>query len=444
VKIINNSLNELISSFDFDKRLAVYDVLGSIAHVRMLAKTKIIGKKDSVKIVKGLESILKDVNRGRMVAKQEDIHYAVEKELIKRIGDIGGKMHTARSRNDQVALDVRMYVRDQARQIADLISDVEEAILKTAKKNIDTVMPGYTHLQHAQPVLFSHHILAYAWMLERDRERLKDCLKRVNVLPLGSAALAGTTFPIDRQFVAKMLGFGSVSANSIDAVSDRDFIIEFVSALSIAMMHLSRICEELIIWSSSEFGFVALADEFVSGSSIMPQKRNPDVAEIIRGKTGRVYGSLMAVLTLMKSLPLAYDRDMQEDKPPLFDSVDSIKLSLEMLAEMIATMKVNGERMGSFLDSGFLCATEAADALAKKGVPFRQAHEKVKTLVQYCMGENKGFGALSGSEIEDFLGAGFDASVFDAHEAIKKKKSSGGTSPESVKKQISQLGSLIK
>ncbi|MBN1621522.1 MAG: argininosuccinate lyase [Endomicrobiales bacterium] len=438
-------ISDFISSFSFDQRLAEYDILGSMAHVKMLSKCKIISSGDGVKIINGLKAILKGLNNDKKIPKQEDIHYAVEKELIRRIGPVGGKMHTARSRNDQVSLDLRLYIRDEIRQIYDLLADAQKSIISQAKKNHEAVMPGYTHLQPAQPILFSHHILAYAWMFQRDKERLKDCYKRVNVLPLGSASLAGTSFPIDRKYVAKLLGFRGVMNNSIDAVSDRDFVVEFVFALSLIASHLSRLCEDLIVWSSAEFGFISMADEFTSGSSIMPQKRNPDAAEIIRGKTGRVYGDLITLLTLMKGIPLSYNRDMQEDKPPLFDAVDSMKSVLEITAPLLLGITVNPEKMLEATKNGYICATEVADYLAKKNVPFRTAHKIVKDMVKYCIKKNIKLDELTGAELKKFS-KNFNkdiSSFLKPDKVVYMKSSEGGTSPKSVKKQIKDLSSLL-
>ncbi|OGS23222.1 MAG: argininosuccinate lyase [Elusimicrobia bacterium RIFOXYB2_FULL_50_12] len=436
---------DIIDSFSFDYRLAPYDIEGSVAHVMMLVKQRIIPAADGRKILNGLAAIAADIKKGKHIPPAEDIHYAVERELIRRIGPVGGKMHTARSRNDQVALDLRLYVRERIGSINALLVEVEKSILSLAEKNQTVIMPGYTHMQPAQPVLFAHHILAYGWMFQRDRERLADCLKRVISLPLGSAALAGTSFPIDRAYVAGLLGFDTVSDNSMDAVSDRDFAVEFVAAIGIVAMHLSRLCEELVIWASAEFGFVRLPDKFTSGSSIMPQKRNPDVAEIIRGKTGRIYGSLLALLTLMKGLPLAYNRDMQEDKPPVFDAADSISVCLEAMAPMLASMDVAPLAMARSAGLGYTAATELADYLVRKGQPFRQAHGIVKALVAYCIKNGKQFRELSAGELNRFSPLlGGDALEFVEPEAIvSRKTSAGGTSPASVKKQISKLKKFL-
>ncbi|MHB9156240.1 MAG: argininosuccinate lyase [Endomicrobiales bacterium] len=439
------NFQEFIGSFSFDRRLAACDIEGSIAHVRMLAKCRIIPAADAKKIIKGLSSIAADLQKGRALRPGEDIHYAVEKELMRRIGPVGGKMHTARSRNDQVALDLRLYLRSEINQVLALLARTQQAIVAQAEKNAEAVMPGYTHLQPAQPVLFAHHLLAYAWMFERDKERFRDCLKRVNVLPLGSAALAGTSFPIDRKYVARLLGFAKISENSMDAVSDRDFAVEFLSSAAVTGLHLSRLAEELIVWSSAEFGFVRLADEFTSGSSIMPQKRNPDTAELVRGKTGRLYGDLVALLTLMKALPLAYNRDMQEDKPPVFDAADTLGECLEVAAGMLKGMKIHAAAMLKATERGFLSATELADYLSRKGVPFRLAHGTVKEVVAHCIARGKTLDELTPGELQRFdprFGADLRAEIHPGR-IVRKKTSQGGTSPRSVRAQIRSLSRLM-
>ena len=446
MKTNNKIAEDFVSSFSFDQRLAQFDILGSIAHVKMLGKTRIIPSSELSKIIKGLNSILKDINNGKKIPKAEDIHYSVEKELIKRIGPVGGKMHTARSRNDQTALDLRLYARYEVMTIKDLLYDLIKVITQKAEKNISVIMPGYTHLQHAQPVLFSHYILAYAWMFQRDIERLYDYMYRVNVMPLGSAAFAGTSFPIDRNYTAKLLGFSKVSENSVDSVSDRDFVIELLAILSITAAHLSRLAEELINWSSSEFDFIKLSNEFTTGSSIMPQKRNPDMAELVRGKTGKVYGTLMTILTVMKGLPLAYNRDMQEDKPPLFDAIDTIKDCLMVMAPMVYSMEIKAESMHNSAKKGFLCATELADYLTKKGMPFRASHGIVKNIVEYCIKNDKELIDLSIKELK-YFSILFDDNVkllLDPEKVVNLKKSQGGTSVSSVKRQIAVLKELLK
>jgi argininosuccinate lyase len=437
---------KFVASFSFDARLAPYDIAGSVAHVKMLSKTKIIPSKDAQKIIKGLLSIDRDLKKGFKLPEQEDIHYAIEKELMKRIGTVGGKMHTARSRNDQVSLDLRLYLKDEISALNGLIEGTQAAIVKLAQKNINVIMPGYTHLQIAQPILFSHHIMAYGWMFERDKARLSDALKRVNVLPLGSAALAGTSFKIDRRFTAGLLGFAKVSENSMDSVSDRDFAVELLAALSIMAVHLSRLAEELVLWSSSEFDFVKLADDFVTGSSIMPQKRNPDVAELIRGKTGKVFGNLVNILTTLKALPLSYNRDLQEDKPPVFDSIDTVKDVFGVLIPMLSTMELKEEKMELATRKGYLSATELADYLARQGVAFREAHGTVKSMVNYCETNKKLLDQLTPAELKKFS-PHFKSDVHEILKPVKiveQKTSEGGTSTSSVNAQIKQMKGLIK
>ncbi len=437
---------KFIESFSYDVRLAPYDIQGSIAHATMLGRKKIIPPALAKKIVRGLESILRDLNRGWRLPVEEDIHFAMERELIRRLGPSGGALHTGRSRNDQVITDLYLYLRDHIDMVVKEISRVQVGILTVAQRYQDAVMPGFTHLQHAQPVLFAHHVLAYAWMLERDKGRFLDARKRLEALPLGSAALAGTSFPIDRAFVAKQLGFKTLSENSIDATASRDGVVEFVSACAILMSNLSRMAEELVIWSSSEFSFIELIAEFTSGSSIMPQKRNPDVAEIVRGETGRVYGSLVALLTILKGLPLSYNRDLQEDKPPLFDAIDTVMGCLSVMAPMMGTMKVNVATLKHWCDYGFLAATELADFLAERGVPFRTAHGVVRKLVAYCQSKGVRLDRLSLSELQQFHPK-FDAHALDLlapEKVVRAKTSYGGTSPASVARQISKLKKLIK
>ncbi|MFA5975966.1 MAG: argininosuccinate lyase [Elusimicrobiota bacterium] len=435
-----------IASLSFDIRLAPYDILGSIAHARMLSRARIIPARDAQRIITGLTAIAKDLEKGKRLPPEEDIHYAIERELIRRIGPVGGKLHTARSRNDQVALDLRLYLRDQIDLVLCEIERLQQAIVAVAEDNLDVVMPGFTHMQHAQPILFSHHLLAYAWMLQRDKGRLRDARHRTNEMPLGSAALAGTSFPIDRKYVARQLGFAQVTANSIDAVSDRDFLVEFCAAASLVMTHLSRLCEELILWSSSEFNIIRLADDFTSGSSIMPQKRNPDVAEIIRGETGRIYGNLIALLTILKGLPLSYNRDLQEDKPPLFDTVDTLQGCLAVTTPMIATLSVRAERMRALCARGYLVATELADYLTEKGVPFRTAHGTVKRIVGYCEKQHIRLDELTLEELKRFDGL-FDEGalrVLSIDQVVHVKDSEGGTSPRRVRQQITQLKRLMR
>jgi len=434
-------LLKFVGSIDYDTVLAKYDIAGSIAHTKMLAKCKIIPDADAKKIIHGLNGILNDFNAGKIRFSGEDIHMSIEAELKKRIGDAAGKMHTARSRNDQVALDERLYLKDTIKIINSKIDNLNDKIKKIAEGNIDTVMPGFTHLQNAQPVLFSHWFLSYCWMLKRDKERLAGCYKRADVMPLGSAAFAGTEFKIDRNFAAKQLGFAEISQNSVDAVSDRDFIIEFLSHCAIISMHLSRLSEDLIIWSSQQFGFIELSEKFTTGSSIMPQKKNPDYAEIVRGKTGRIYGNLIAMITVMKGLPLSYNRDMQEDKEPLFDSAETVKMILDVTSEMISEMKINADKMSAACENGFIMATDVADYLVSKGIPFRTAHGITGKVVNYCIKNKTTFGKLSLNEWRKFCPE-FDESVYgvlDAKKAVEKRSSEGGTSLKSVKKQLGKI-----
>ncbi|MBA4348808.1 MAG: argininosuccinate lyase [Thermodesulfovibrio sp.] len=435
-------------SISFDKRLYKYDIEGSIAHAKMLGEQGIIPKKDADGIVKGLKEIYKEIEEGRFKFSEEleDIHMNIESALIKRIGDAGARLHTARSRNDQVALDMRLYLRAEVKEIISLLKDLEKILADIAEKNLSVIMPGYTHMQRAQPVLLSHHLMAYAQMFDRDRLRFEESLKRINVLPLGSCALAGTSLPIDRQYVAELLGFDAVSENSIDAVADRDFLIEFLSYSAIFMMHISRMAEELIIWSSEEFSFIDLSDAFTTGSSIMPQKKNPDVAELMRGKTGRIYGSLMSILTMMKGLPLSYNRDMQEDKEPVFDTVDTVKATLKILAEMLQNVRFNKVKMRISTDAAYSTATDIAEYLVRKGKPFRTAHEITGRIVRYCIDNNKGLSDLTIAEYKSFS----DAITKDIYkliapaESVNAKRSSGGTSPEMVKEQIRRFRKKLK
>jgi len=420
-----------------------HDIMGSIAYAKMLTKVGIIKKREAERIITGLKAIEKEIEAGkfRFTSDMEDIHMAIEKRLIEKTGPVGGKLHTARSRNDQVALDIRLYLRDEIGEVKGLIRELQKTFVGIAKKNLDCIMPGYTHLQRAQPILFSHHILAYYEMLKRDNERLADCYKRVNVMPLGSGALAGSPYPLNREFVAKELGFTGVTDNSLDAVSDRDFCIEFCSASSILMMHLSRLSEELILWSSSEFGFIELSDAFSTGSSLMPQKKNPDVPELMRGKTGRVYGNLVSLLTTMKALPLAYNKDMQEDKEALFDTIATIKECLKVFSPMLRTMKLNKKKMLDATKGGFLTATDAADYLVKKGVPFRESHHIAGRVVAYCIKTSQGLEDLSIDEWRGFSKAfGKDIKeVISVEASVKSRKAKGGTAPEAVKRRLKEI-----
>ncbi|TDI99855.1 MAG: argininosuccinate lyase [Candidatus Dadabacteria bacterium] len=428
------------ASIDFDQRLYKEDIQGSIAHVTMLAEKGIILKKESDKIIKGLKQIKKEIESGKFPFREEfeDIHLNIEKRLIEKIGDVGGKIHTARSRNDQVALDMRLYLRGEINEIITLIKAISERLVELSDENIDAMIPLYTHIQRGQPVLLSHQLMALYEMLKRDRARYVDCLQRVNVMPLGAGAGAGTTFPIDRKLVAKLLGFPEVTKNSIDTVSDRDFIIEFISASSTLMMHLSRISEEFVLWSTKEFDFVDMGDEFTTGSSIMPQKRNPDMAELIRGKTGRVYGNLVAILTIMKGLPFSYNRDMQEDKEPMFDTVDTVKSCLEVLSEMLQVIVFKHENMKRALDEGFITATDVADYLSRKGMPFRQSHEVTGKIVGYAEEKGRELLNLHISEYQMFSNL-FDEDLYDfitLNGSIESRKSYGGTAKKNVVKMI--------
>ena len=433
-------VEEFTASIAFDQRMYRYDIQGSIAHARMLAKQKIIAAEDAEQIIGGLEAILADIeaNRFEFEVSLEDIHMNIEARLIERIGPVGGKLHTARSRNDQVALDVRLYLRDELKEILAYLDAFQESLLNQAEANLAVIMPGYTHLQTAQPVLFAHHMLAYYEMARRDAGRLRDVLGRLNFLPLGAGALAGTTFPIDREYVAEQLGFDGVTRNSLDSVSDRDFAIEFCAAASILMMHLSRLSEELILWSSADFDFIELTDAFCTGSSIMPQKKNPDVPELVRGKTGRVYGNLVSLLTLMKALPLAYNKDMQEDKEPLFDTIDTVKGSLKIFADMIAEMKVKAENMRIAASRGFSTATDVADYVVRKGIPFRNAHEIVGKTVRYCIESGKDIPELSMQEFRQFSEA-IEEDIYDfvtLEASVNARRATGGTAREAVEREI--------
>ena len=430
------------SSIDVDKRLYAYDIEGSIAHCSMLAKQSIITEEDASSIIQGLGEIKREIERGKFRFDEglEDIHMHIESRLLQVAGKVAQKLHTARSRNDQVVLDVRMYLRDETAKIIKSLVNLKKAILLFAGDNIDTILPGYTHLQRAQPVLLAHHMMAYYEMFLRDANRFRDCLKRINVMPLGSGALAGTTFQIDRDYTAKLLGFKEVSRNSIDSVSDRDFIIEFLSAASICMMHFSRLSEELILWSTSEFGFIELPDSFATGSSIMPQKKNPDVPELIRGKTGRVFGNLMAILSIMKSLPLAYNRDMQEDKEPLFDTVDILKACIDICSSILPRLKINKEVMHKAATQGFLNATDLADYLVTAGMPFRQAHTCAGKAVSYALDNDKELHELTLKELKSFSTL-IEKDIFNIlsiEQVISRRKSFGGTAKENVMAAIQE------
>jgi argininosuccinate lyase len=434
-------------SISFDKRLWRHDIRGSIAHAKMLAKQGIITAREAAAIEKGLLEIAAEIEAGKFRFRNEleDIHMNIEAELARKIGPAGKKLHTARSRNDQVALDIRLYLREETEDIISKILQLQKTLLTIAEKHIDTIMPGYTHLQRAQPVLLSHHLLAYVEMIERDKGRFMDSLKRLNVLPLGACALAGTTLPTDRAFVAKELGFKTASANSIDTVSDRDFAVEFLSCACICIMHLSRFAEELVLWSTEEFGFIEISDAFTTGSSIMPQKKNPDVAELVRGKTGRIYGNLMSLLTLMKGLPLSYNRDMQEDKIPLFDTVDTLKACLEVMNAMLPGMTFNKQRMAATAGQGYSTATDIAEYLVKKGVPFREAHETTGKIVLDCIKKKIELHELSLKELKSFSPVvGKDVfPTLDPAASVRARSSYGGTSPSQVLKQIKRYKKIL-
>ncbi|MCK5542938.1 MAG: argininosuccinate lyase [Desulfobacterales bacterium] len=441
-------VEKINASIHVDKRLYSKDIKGSIAHVKMLAHESIITEDEAATIVKGLLKVHAQIENGEIEYSDEleDIHMHVEDALGKITGEVAKKLHTARSRNDQIALDVRMYLKDEINNIIDLIIGLQKTIAQKAHDNIDVVMPGYTHLQRAQPLLFSHHLMAYYEMLKRDKQRFEDCFKRTDVMPLGAAALAGTTYSVNREFVKELLDFSRISENSIDAVSDRDFVVEFISSASIAMLHLSRFSEELILWSSSEFGFITISDAFTTGSSIMPQKKNPDVAELVRGKTGRVVGNLMAIITLLKSLPLAYNKDMQEDKEPLFDTVDTLKICLDVYSRMIPNIKINKEKMLESCSKGFMNATDLADYLTVKGVPFRESHSLSGKLVVYALENKKELQDLSLKEFKKFSYL-IEDDLFEyltIESMIKRRKSYGGTCYDNVKNAITNAFDELK
>ncbi len=446
-KDLDREADDFNSSIQIDCRMYKQDITGSMVHAMMLSKKGIISRNDEEQIQKGLSGILADIENGslKIDMNAEDIHMFVEGELTKRIGDIGKRLHTARSRNDQVALDIRLYLMAECEEIGKLILKLIKAIKETAQKNTDAIMPGYTHLQRAQPITFAHHILTYAFMLERDYNRLGDAVKRMNVSPIGSCALAGTTYDTDRYFEAENLGFNGITLNSIDGVSDRDFCLELLSVFSIIMMHLSRFSEEIILWSSWEFKFVELDDSYTTGSSIMPQKKNPDMAELVRGKTGRIYGDLVALLTTLKGLPLAYNKDMQEDKEAIFDGVDTVKKCLGIFAPMVATMKTLKENMYKAAGKGFINATDLADYLVKKGLPFRTAYKIVGEIVGYCIENNL---ILDNMPIEkynewsDLFGDDLYNEI-SLKTCVEKRISAGGTGEKSVETQIKYFEELL-
>ncbi len=436
------------SSIQVDRRLFAYDIQGSMAHCKMLAKVGIISKADARVLIEGLEKIRQEIEAGRFRFDDalEDIHMHIEARLGEIAGPVAEKLHTARSRNDQVALDVRMYLRHKTSRIIEQLHRLLTVIIELAQKNLDVIMPGYTHLQRAQPVLLAHHLMAYYEMFSRDMLRLEDCLGRINVMPLGAAALAGTTYPIDRTYTAQLLRFDTVAANSIDAVSDRDFIIEFLASASIAMVHFSRLSEELILWSSAEFGFVELPDAFATGSSIMPQKKNPDVPELVRGKTGGVIGSLMSVLTMMKSLPLAYNRDMQEDKKPLFDAVDTLTACIEVFSAMLPRLHFNQEKMQQAAAAGYLDATDMADYLVSRGMSFRQAHRLVGEAVSFALERKKELHELTLDELQSFspLIRREIFSKLSIRQMVDRRECHGGTATATVKQAIATARTLLQ
>ena len=446
-KETDSLVNDFNASIHFDARLYQEDIQGSMAHARMLSDCGIISPEDNRQIQEGLAAILADVEAGRVefTADNEDIHMNVEALLTQRIGAAGKRLHTARSRNDQVAVDLRLHLRREICEITGQILDLQQAILEQARAHTNTVMPGYTHLQRAQPISFAQHLLAYGEQLKRDVTRLADCKRRMNVCPLGSGALAGTTYPIDRFETARLLGFDGPCSNSLDGVSDRDYALELLSGLSILMMHLSRFAEEVILWCSWEFKFVELDDAYSTGSSIMPQKKNPDVAELVRGKTGRVYGSLITLLTVMKGLPLAYNKDMQEDKEPVFDAVDTVKMCLPVFAGMIATMRVLPENMRRAAGGGFINATDCADYLTRKGMAFRDAYTTVGNLVYYCTQQGKLLEELTLEELKN-ISPLFGEDVYEAlslETCMGQRRSHGGPAPEETERQIRELEAFI-
>jgi argininosuccinate lyase len=438
-----SSVEAFTASIDIDSRLYRHDIMGSIAHAKMLGKQGIIPARDAQKIVRGLKTIEAEIEQGifRFSATDEDIHMNIERRLTEKIGPAGRMLHTARSRNDQVALDMRLFLREEVGLVINAVKGLQRELAAAAKRHIDVVMPGYTHLQRAQPILLAHHLLAYHDMFERDRQRFSEALQRINVLPLGSGALAGTTFPIDRAYVAKLLGFPRVSKNSIDAVSDRDFLLEFLAASAILFVHLSRLADEWVLWSSQEFSFIELPDEYCTGSSMMPQKKNPDVPELIRGKTGRVFGHLQALLTIMKGLPLAYNRDLQEDKIPMFDTVDTVKASLQMMREIVGRVKVKGARTLAAAQDGFMNATDFADYLVDRGVPFRSAHEIAGRVVQHCIGQGQRIEELALDQLKGYSNK-IEKDIYpylSVEAAVERRRALGGTARSNVLRRLKEL-----
>lgn len=447
-KKIDSRTNDFNSSIKFDHKMYKHDIKGSMAHAKMLSKQGIIGEDDKEKILKGLEEILEDIESGnlKLDPNAEDIHMFVEAELTKRIGQSGKKLHTARSRNDQVALDIKMYLKDAILEIQKELKELIATFVEKAEENTKTIMPGYTHLQRAQPVTFGHHLMAYIEMFLRDEERLSQTYNRMDVSPIGSCALAGTTYNLDREYEAKELGFASVTNNSLDGVSDRDYVIELLSNISMIMMHLSRISEEIVMWSSWEFKFVELDDAFATGSSIMPQKKNPDITELIRGKTGRVYGDLMAMLTVMKGIPLAYNKDMQEDKEAIFDALDTVNLCITTLNPLVKTMTVLKDNMKKAAAKGFINATDCADYLVEKGIPFRDAYKITGSLVKYCIKNDTTLENLKLEEFKEYSDK-FEEDVYEAIDLINcvnKRNVVGGPAAEQVMKQIERVKNIIK
>ena len=446
-KALDQQADDFNSSIHFDSRMFRQDIQGSMAHAAMLAARGIISQADADAIIPELENILQDIERGTLPIDMtaEDIHMFVEAELTKRLGDVGKRLHTARSRNDQVAVDIRLYLREEAQGIVEMLKTLLEAILYQAKQHTTTIMPGYTHLQRAQPITFAHHLLAYGMMFTRDIGRIEDAVKRMNVNPLGSCALAGTTYDTDRYMTAEKLGFDGITLNSIDGVSDRDFCVELLSAFATVMMHLSRFSEEIILWASWEFKFIELDDSYTTGSSIMPQKKNPDIAELVRGKTGRVYGDLMAMLTVLKGIPLAYNKDMQEDKESIFDAIDTVKQCLTVFPPMLKTLKALPDNMLAAAQKGFINATDLADYLTKKGLPFRTAYKLVGQIVAYCIEKNTVLEALDIAEYQSFHTL-FENDVFEAislRRCVESRISAGGTTQASAQEQIKYIENFI-
>jgi len=445
-KAADKLVTDYTASIPFDWRLYRHDIAGSIAHVKMLAKQGIILEKEAEIIISGLASIREEIEQGKFQFKPEleDIHMSIEARLLEKVGEVGGKLHTARSRNDQVALDLRLFTKEAIAETLVRLRDFQQTLISLAEANKGVIMPGYTHLQPAQPVLLAHHLLAYFEMLQRDIDRFNDCLRRTDVMPLGSGAIAGVAYNIDRDFLARELGFSQISQNSIDAVSDRDFVVEYEAAASLCMMHLSRLAEEIILWSSAEFNFIELDEAYTTGSSIMPQKKNPDVAELVRGKTGRVYGKLMALLVTMKALPLSYNRDMQEDKEGFFDTVDTLLSTLEVFTGMVKTLRVKAENIEQAVRQGYILATDLADYLVKKGEAFRTAHNIAARLISYAMERGKSFSELSPSEYKEFSPLfGEDVYSITVESSIAARDVIGGTAPKQVDRALAAAKKLL-